>query len=115
MAGSHTYIGPYLIENRKLFLKFIRDTEFAISPVSEAKIVSLAFSGVDYFEIGNEMIRQMDNQIEVIGFKNPDDRDIDWLLDQDQSKEEDHIVFVFSNDGHLRIHSDEANCCAVYE
>lgn len=71
-------------------------------PVSFA----VCFRGVSYLEHSYPILGEVPAEIDEVGFKNPDDKDYDWLLTEEQSDANDHLVFRFVNDEILRIFAD---------
>ncbi len=72
--------------------------------------VSIKFRGVQYFELSQNFVSKITCDLEEIGYKNPGDMDVDWLIDENKSVESDHIFFRFANDEFIRIYSKEAYC-----
>lgn len=65
------------------------------------------FSGLSALEAGSDPDTVVGSDLVEMGFKNPADRDIDWLLTEDEAEEEDHFFLRLSNDSYLRIAAAE--------
>ncbi len=69
----------------------------------------LVFSNLLHIEISDGLLSGHVNQLEEIGYKNPDDLDLDWLITDEKSSDEDHIVLRFQGDEFVRIGCEAAN------
>ncbi|KJS28275.1 MAG: hypothetical protein VR64_25210 [Desulfatitalea sp. BRH_c12] len=67
------------------------------------------FSNLFYLEISNGLLSGNIKQLEEIGYKNPGDSNMDWLITEDKSKGGDHIVLRFQEDEFVRIGCDVVN------
>ena len=67
--------------------------------------IVLKFSGVDHFELSPQFANSVSHYLAEMGYKNPDDSDLDWLVDEGRSTKSDHIVFRLANDEYIRLHS----------
>lgn len=74
------------------------------------KKVSIKFMGVEYFELSPNFVSMITCDFEEIGYKNPGNMDVDWLVDESKSVESDHLFFRFSNDEFIRVYSKVAYC-----
>jgi hypothetical protein len=64
-------------------------------------IIYLTFEDVNYLEVRNALDS---SAVDEIGYKRPDDCDLDWLLSESQSKPDDHIIIrLYCDDGYIRI------------
>jgi hypothetical protein len=63
---------------------------------------------VDYFQTSPDFANEITPDFEELGYKNPDDMDIDWLLQEQESSPDDHLVFTFSGGAFFRVHSQYA-------
>jgi hypothetical protein len=63
----------------------------------------ISFSGISYIEFSQGFCQICSDTIEEIGFKNPTDRDDNWLKTFCQSEEQDHLFIRFSNLEFMRI------------
>src|SRR5690606_23154457 len=73
-----------------------------------AKMLSIKFQGVDYFELSQNFVKNLTVDIDEIGYKTPVDRNVDWLVGEDKSSADDHMIFRFTNDEFVRIHAEGA-------
>lgn len=72
------------------------------------KSIEIIFHEFSYFE--SDVFPLVDRCLFVseIGYKNPDDMDCDWLLDEKSSTTGDHLFFRFDADNFLRIFARNA-------
>ncbi len=70
-----------------------------------ARLICLKFSSVDYFELSPQFVNGVNQNLSEIGYKNPDDTDYDWLINESKSTRLDHIFFRLANDEYIRLHS----------
>ncbi len=69
--------------------------------------ITIAFIGLDYFEISPGFGVRNVQDLEEMGYIPPDQRVDEWLLGEDQATGRDHMVFRFGPD-YARIHAKEA-------
>ena len=72
------------------------------------KRIAVSFSQVSYFEFSKYFVQKINTELLRIGFKNPLDFDMDWLLSDEQSRRDDHILFCLGNDEFIRIYANNA-------
>ncbi len=77
------------------------------------KEVSIKFRGVEYFELSPNFVHKLTCNLEEIGYKNPGDMDVDWLIDENKSEKSDHLFFRFDSDEFIRIYSKTALCSVI--
>lgn len=75
-----------------------------------ASEISFTFSQIDYFELSSNFTSRLTHELEEMGYKNPEDNNIDWLIKENKSTEKDHLLFRFINDEFLRIHAKSVHC-----
>jgi hypothetical protein len=97
------------VETKSLFLSFILNSAYRITD-QKVDNITLKFTNVNYFEISSEFVTHINHSLCEVGYKNPDDQDLDWLLDERESNDSDHIVFRFANDQYIRLHSLHSEC-----
>lgn len=91
-------------------LLFSVGAEFEKEQKNKGVAISIKFLDVDYFELSPDFTSRLTQDLEEIGYKNPGDKDIDWLVGEKKSTEADHLLFRFANDEFLRIHAKKAYC-----
>ncbi|ODS22391.1 hypothetical protein AB835_14410 [Candidatus Endobugula sertula] len=74
-----------------------------------ATSITFKFTGIDHFELSPQFANYVNHELSEMGYKNPDDTDYDWLVDESKSTNSDHIFFRLANDEYIRLHS----CWAV--
>ncbi|HKP68703.1 MAG TPA: hypothetical protein VJV05_05430 [Pyrinomonadaceae bacterium] len=75
---------------------------------TDPAIFHICFNGVTHLKHSFEELDSVPAEVDEIGFKNPDDANYDWLMDEDEAEPTDHLVFRFVNDEYLRIFAKEA-------
>ena len=71
--------------------------------------VTLEFREVDVLELSDELVTPGVRDIEELGYKEPSDRDDEWLLSEDQASPKDHL-FIRLEGGHfIRVHGKSAS------
>lgn len=64
--------------------------------------------GVDVLEITQGVLLGTVCDLDEVGFKNPGDTDLDWLVGERHARGNDHLVFSFGPDEHVRVHGERA-------
>lgn len=64
---------------------------------------------VDFLELSNGFGTRDLSGIEELGYKSPDDTDLDWLMGEHQAKSEDHLVLRFSAEDYIRFHARDVS------
>ena len=83
----------------RCYLHFVKRTaEWVKGP--DPTHLALAFEQVHYFQQSPGL--QLPTSIEEIGFKEPNDFDLDWFMERAES-EKDHILFRLEDDEFVRI------------
>ena len=77
-------------------------------PELVGKKLSVNFGQVSYFKFSQYFVQKVNTELLRIGFKNPLDFDTDWLLSDEQSNCNDHLLFCLGNDEFIRIYADKA-------
>ena len=75
---------------------------------NQPKEVVINFKNVSFFVISDNIFNDRIVQIQEIGYKDPDDKDLDWLNNESFFLEDSHIIFRFENDEFMRIHAEYA-------
>ncbi len=70
---------------------------------------SIIFEGVKNLEFIKDLSVPYKTPIHEIGFKNTDDKDYDWIMDEKQSSTDSNLFFWFASDEYLKIYSESAN------
>lgn len=66
------------------------------------KIV-IVFHDILFFYISNALMTEKVTTIQEIGYKDPDDKDLDWLNDERNFTANSQIIFRFENDEFIRV------------
>ncbi|GGF28936.1 hypothetical protein [Hymenobacter cavernae] len=83
----------------RCYLHFVKRTAEWVKVPDPAHLV-LTFEQVYYFQQSEGL--QLPTSIEEIGFKEPNDFDLDWFMERPES-EKDHILFRLEDDQFIRI------------
>lgn len=68
-----------------------------------SKVIRIVFVTISYVEVSRGITQDASVNLEEIGYKNPGDDDLDWLIPDENASENDHLIFRFGNDEYLRI------------
>jgi hypothetical protein len=74
----------------------------------ESPPLIIRFDAVDYLELSPGFGVRDTRDLDEVGYKNPDDRDDEWLQSEFQSDRGDHLFFRVGSDDFIRIHSQRA-------
>lgn len=65
--------------------------------VHGARTLRLTFSGVDHVEVSPGLCKSRSDTVDEFGFKDPNDRDDEWLKPTDRAERYDHLFVRFSS------------------
>lgn len=65
---------------------------------------AIEVEAVDYFAVSDGVGRGRVRDVDELGYKRPNDHDLDWLMDEGAATDEDHLVISFGPKDYLRIH-----------
>ena len=71
--------------------------------------VSLVFDEIDYLELSLNFSSRVIQNLDEMGYKNPDDQDDEWLLDEQQSTPNDHLFIRLEGNDFIRVHCQHAD------
>ena len=71
--------------------------------------VSLVFEEIDYLELSLNCGSRVIQNLDEMGYKNPDDQDDEWLLDEQQSTPNDHLFIRLEGNDFIRVHCQHAD------
>ena len=74
---------------------------------SDPSNIKIIFSALHYFKISEDFSKNFSKNIEDIGYKPSEDFDYDFLVPEEQADESFHLVFMFENNGYIRVFADE--------
>lgn len=107
LHNCYDFGGLSIAPTRRLRLWFTPNAEHGIGLPS----LVIEMSGLEFLELSEGFgVRQLQDLAEL-GYKGPEDRDLDWLVGEDKATEADHLVFRFSPDDYLRVHARSADLC----
>lgn len=94
------------IIGRNLVLTFLRN-DYGVKSGSPTNVL-LRFNEVQVFAVSEAFGSSTTTEVEEIGYKPPDDRNLDWLVPEDRRTDKDHIVIRLANDEFIRVFAREA-------
>lgn len=94
------------IESKVVVLLFSEADSNRWGRESSSNTLSIKFQGVDYFELSPNFVKNLTVDLDEIGYKSPVDRNVNWLIGENKSSADDHIIFRFTNDEFVRIHAE---------
>lgn len=66
--------------------------------------IFLDFEQLDFIEFSPNFGTRIISGLDEIGYKNPEDRDDEWLMDERQATPDDHLYFRLDGVDFIRIH-----------
>ncbi|MFT4926262.1 MAG: hypothetical protein ACI8WB_002360 [Phenylobacterium sp.] len=66
--------------------------------------ITMIFSSVDYLEVSHDFVNHVTHSLIEMGYKTPNDKDLDWLITEKNFEADHHVVLRFSNDEYIRLH-----------
>ncbi len=84
---------------------FFRRVSGLEAPADHPLTVELLFSDVDYLAVSSEVGKQSERSVHEIGYKEPNDTDLDWLDDEKHATPAAHLFVGLDNDQFVRIHA----------
>lgn len=71
--------------------------------------ISLNFEAIDYLEFSPNFGTRVVDGLDEMGYKNPEDRDDEWLMDEQQATSDDHLIFRLDGGDFIRVHCQYAD------
>jgi hypothetical protein len=106
LHNSYEFIGIVLKSKERYFqILFEPSPEYGKGKLP----VSLHFDAIDYLEFSPNFGTRLIYGLDEIGYKNPDDRDEEWLLSEQQSTHDDHLFFRLDGGDFIRVHCQHAD------
>ncbi|HEX8781495.1 MAG TPA: hypothetical protein VF728_10050 [Nocardioides sp.] len=100
LHGHYDFNGLAVLSGGRARLWFVPNDEHGVGRSS----VVIEVEGVDYLELTSGVATGKVRDVDEMGYKNPGDRDLDWLLEERASTDGDHFVLRFGPNDFLRIH-----------
>jgi hypothetical protein len=94
-------------EHKRLAVRFAI-TDFGKQNHSNPPLVILNFAGVTYSYISPTLLAQNGQTLDEIGFKESDDTDINWLIQDEKSSPDHDMVLRFINDDFVRVRAEDS-------
>jgi len=106
LHNMYNFIGVVLIaKDRRLHILFEPNPEYGKSQLP----ILLSFEEIDYLEFSPNFGTRIISGLDEIGYKNPEDRDDEWLMDEQQATCNDHLFFRMDGGDFIRIHCQNAD------
>lgn len=104
LHNIYDFSGLEINNEKTVRLIFSINSNFEVDEYKAKKVV-IEFIYVDYFRLSDNFVEKITPNLDEIGYKNPDDLDLMWLISEAKSAKKDHIIFRFENGEFVRIHS----------
>jgi hypothetical protein len=85
---------------RKLDENWVKDSD----PVE----LSLIFRDVSYLEFSRQFFQEPFDTVDLMGYKQPGDEDMDWIAGEEECTEDSHLVIFVFGDEYLRVYARES-------
>lgn len=87
--------------------------QLSFSPILEfgrGKIpLSIIFRKITFLEFSSGFGTRKFSGLDEVGYKSPEDTDYDWLMNEEQSCENDHLFFRMDGDEYIRVYAEYAD------
>lgn len=83
-------------------------------PNAPTTLITLEFSNTAILSVSENIFNLKEPYLEEMGYKNPDDTDLDWLIEQRKSTPDDHLILRFCDDEYIRVYCDRATATAQH-
>lgn len=90
-----------------IYLNWLKLERKWVNANDPTKIV-MVFHNVSFFSISKDLVSEKIKTIQEIGYKEPDDKDLNWLNGDVNFESSYHIIFRFENDEFIRIEAEFA-------
>lgn len=71
--------------------------------------ISLIFEGINYLEFSPNLGTRSISGLDEMGYKNPEDHDYEWLMDEQQATSSDHLFFLMDGGDFVRVYCRNAD------
>lgn len=82
---------------------------------SDPEKITFVFEGVKYLEFSKGFFTEETTTVDEMGYKDPEDFDYDWLMDEEHFTGGQHFVFRFVYDEHIRIFAERIELLTEYK
>lgn len=112
LHNQYDFIGVVLeTKNRRLQILFEPNPEYGKGQLP----IKLNFEEIDYLEFSPNFGTRYISGLDEMGYKNPDDRDDEWLLNEQQATCNNHLFFRMDGGAFIRVHCQNADLFEVVE
>lgn len=80
----------------------------------KADTLMIRFIDVDYLKFSDGFVQHVTHDLAEIGYKNPQDNDLDWLMGEKNCEALDHMIFRFANDEYIKLHSSSSKVVVTF-
>lgn len=110
LHNLYDFVGIFLKgDSRQLRILFEPNLEHA----TDEPPLSFNFEAIDYLEFSPNFGAKIISGLDELGYKNPKDRNIEWLIDEKHSTPEDHLFFRMDGGDFIRVHCQNINLVEV--
>lgn len=106
LHNMYDFIGLVLkAKGRQLDLLFKPNPEYGKDQLP----ISLNFEQIDYLELSPNFGTRVISGLDEMGYKNPEDCEDEWLMDEQQAICSDHLFFRMDDGDFIRVHCRNAD------
>lgn len=106
LHSQYDFIGVVLkAKDRRLQILFEPNPEYGKGQLP----IWLSFEEIDYLEFSPNFGTRVVSGLSEMGYKNPEDRDDEWLMDEQQATCDEHLFFRLDGGDFIRVHCQYAN------
>lgn len=99
LHNCYVFGGIAVTSSRRAAVWFMPDAEFG----SDQPAIVIEVTGISTLELSAGVARGAARDVDELGYKAPDDRDLEWLIAESQARDGDHMVLRLLPDDFLRI------------
>ena len=104
LHNCYDFGGVVIMSTRRVQFWFTPDTE----QTKNVNALVIDILGIDVLEITDGIMLGTMRDLDEMGFKNPADVDLDWLMGEHHATGADHLVFSFGPREYVRVHGKRA-------
>jgi len=94
-------------KNQQVVIRFAKTRGHRV-PVENPPNLELSFYGLIHISFSEGFFINQSKTIEEIGYKESNNDNLDWLIEEDKTQPEYHLIIRFDNDEFIRIYAETA-------